>query len=81
MLNVAKVDCTSELGKGLCQEYEIRGYPTLIYFSSHPEHNNKYYKYKGMRSQEDLEKFALTEEWMLAESEAIPRHLEGFEWW
>jgi hypothetical protein len=34
-----------------------------------------------MRSQEALEKYALTQEWMQSESESIPRHLEGLEWW
>jgi thiol-disulfide isomerase/thioredoxin len=31
-LNVGKVDCTSDDGKGLCSHYEIRGYPSLIFF-------------------------------------------------
>lgn len=31
-LNVGKVDCTSDDGKGLCAHYEIRGYPTLLFF-------------------------------------------------
>jgi protein disulfide-isomerase-like protein len=49
-LNVAKVDCTSDQGKALCSEYEIRGYPTLLYFPSDPEHSDKYFKYAGPRS-------------------------------
>jgi len=31
-VNVAKVDCTTDEAKPLCQRFEIRGYPTLYYF-------------------------------------------------
>jgi len=31
-VNVASVDCTSEYGSLLCQEYGISGYPTLLFF-------------------------------------------------
>lgn len=33
-LNVAKVDCTSDFGRLLCTDFEIRGYPTLYYLPS-----------------------------------------------
>ena len=32
-VNVARVDCTSQLGLPLCQEMEVRGYPTLVYYA------------------------------------------------
>ena len=67
-LNVGHVDCTSDLGKGLCQLQEIRGYPTLLYFSPDPAHNDKFFKYQGPRSIDALEKFALTREWKTSEN-------------
>jgi hypothetical protein len=36
--------------------YEVKGYPTLLYF---PSESDKFYKYSGMRRLEDLENFAL----------------------
>lgn len=79
-LNVAKVDCTTDNGKALCSEYEVRGYPTLLYFPTQVDENGKYYKYSGQRSIDHLEKFALTNEFMEADAELIPRRLEGFDW-
>jgi thioredoxin-related protein len=31
-LNVGKVDCTSDGGKDICQDYQVQGYPTLLFF-------------------------------------------------
>jgi|TARA_B110000285_G_scaffold139096_1_gene155664 hypothetical protein len=31
-LNVGKVDCTSDGGKNICQDYDVRGYPTILFF-------------------------------------------------
>jgi len=75
------VDCTSDDGKILCQEYEVRGYPTLLFFPSDEEENGLYYKYQGQRSLDQLEKFALTGEYKKSESELIPKRLEGFAYW
>ena len=33
-LNVGKVDCTSDGGKNICQDYDVRGYPTILFFPS-----------------------------------------------
>ena len=33
-LNVGLVDCTSDGGKPLCGKMEVRGYPTLLFFSA-----------------------------------------------
>jgi thiol-disulfide isomerase/thioredoxin len=31
-LKVAKVDCTHDGGKNPCKDFDVKGYPTLIYF-------------------------------------------------
>lgn len=82
-LNVAKVDCTAENSKEICENFEVRGYPTLLYFPSEEEHSGKYFKYNGMRSKEALEGFALKGEYKseYVELDEIPRHLEGIEYW
>lgn len=38
-LNVGRVDCTTEAGRPLCTHFEVRGYPTLLFFtaSENPE--------------------------------------------
>jgi protein disulfide-isomerase-like protein len=58
-LNVGKVDCTTDLGKPLCSDYEVRGFPTVLFFPAGEDLNDRYYKYEGMRSLSDLEDFAL----------------------
>ena len=35
-LNVGKIDCTADEGKAICQEFEVRGYPTLLFFPITP---------------------------------------------
>ncbi|GHP05259.1 hypothetical protein PPROV_000401100 [Pycnococcus provasolii] len=51
---VAKVDCTQE--KALCQEQEIKSYPTLIAFKG----GSKAGAYRGDRSLEALKSFVNT---------------------
>lgn len=72
-LNVGNVDCTSDDGKGLCSHYEIRGYPTLLFFpplgapkpvktdedGNTVELNSAFYRFNGPRSLEGLQEFAL----------------------
>ena len=58
-LNVAKVDCTSDLGKPLCSEFEIRGYPSLLFFPADESLAGTYIKYQDPRNLEHLEQFAL----------------------
>ena len=79
--NVAKVDCTTEYGKSLCSDFEIRGYPTIYYLPAEPEYNGNFYKYESQRSLEGLEKFVLNGEFKHAANEAIPRQLAGLEYW
>ena len=52
-LNVARVDCTSDDGSPLCDMFQVRGYPTLLYFP--PGVETVYYKYNGGRDVEDFE--------------------------
>jgi len=49
---IADVDCTSDEGKPVCQDYEVTGYPTLKYFVKGEKH-----EYKGGRAYEQLKKF------------------------
>mmetsp|Transcript_33263 Transcript_33263/g.61835 ORF Transcript_33263/g.61835 Transcript_33263/m.61835 type:complete len:214 (-) Transcript_33263:366-1007(-) len=51
-VTVAKVDVTKN--RLLGQRFGITGFPSLLFF-----HHGKMYKYKGMRTVEALEKFAL----------------------
>ena len=60
-LNVASVDCTSVKGKELCNLFNIRGYPTLLFL---PPGSSVYYTHRGGRSFEDLKSYALDGEWM-----------------
>mmetsp|Transcript_10564 Transcript_10564/g.7445 ORF Transcript_10564/g.7445 Transcript_10564/m.7445 type:complete len:141 (-) Transcript_10564:80-502(-) len=50
-LNVGHVDCTEN--KALCKEFEVKGYPTLLYFSG-----DQMTKFKGKRNLESLTEFA-----------------------
>lgn len=96
-LNVGKVDCTSDLAGSLCQQFGVRGYPTLIYFppmgapkpSTVDEQGNSvevdsaFFKYSGMRSLESLEQFALQGGYLTStdKAEEIPKQLTGMAYW
>ena len=86
-LNVAKVDCTSANGKPLCNQFEVRGYPTLLLFPTELVENGEgaqqknYYKFQGPRSKDELISFSVGGDWVNAQSEEIPKSLEGFEYW
>uniref|UniRef100_A0A7S3ATB5 Thioredoxin domain-containing protein n=1 Tax=Haptolina ericina TaxID=156174 RepID=A0A7S3ATB5_9EUKA len=51
---IGDADCTAS-GKDLCEEYEVRGYPTIKYFNA--ETGPKGTDYSGGRSFDDLKKF------------------------
>jgi len=51
---IGDADCTAS-GKDLCEEYEVKGYPTIKYFTS--ETGPKGEDYNGGRSFDDLKKF------------------------
>ena len=50
---MGKVDCTTEDGKTLCQQYEIKGYPSLLFFppAEVPEEGAKTAEVKAAESQ------------------------------
>merc|ERR1712228_824152 len=50
---VGDVDCTTDGGKGLCEEYGVRGYPTIKYGDP-----SDLQDYDGGRTYDDLKKFA-----------------------
>lgn len=47
-VTIAKIDCTKY--KSTCNQYDIKGYPTLLWFDK----GRKIEKYQGVRSQQDL---------------------------
>uniref|UniRef100_A0A7R9ZSJ5 Thioredoxin domain-containing protein n=2 Tax=Craspedostauros australis TaxID=1486917 RepID=A0A7R9ZSJ5_9STRA len=51
---IGDVDCTSEPAKALCDNFEIRGYPTIKYFADGDE---KGQDYNGGRDFDSLKKF------------------------
>lgn len=52
-ITLAKVDCTSE--SYLCQEFEVRGYPTLRIF-----YHDKIYHYYGSREAKGIVNFMIS---------------------
>ena len=85
-MNVAKVDCTSAEGKPLCTDFGVKGYPTLLFFppGKHTSGDStSYFKYKGARDLQSLEKFSVGAGWKAAEveKEIIPEQLEGWPAW
>jgi len=53
-VKIAKLDCTQ--AQSVCQENEVRGYPTLAYFRN----GRKVEAYKGARNLQDLQDFVNT---------------------
>jgi len=51
---IGDADCTAS-GKELCEEHDVRGYPTIKYFTG--ETGPKGEDYSGGRSYDDLKKF------------------------
>ena len=70
-INVAKVDCTEN--KGLGGRFNIRGYPTLIYFAG-----RKMYRYSGAREVSELADFAAGGYLEAGEEEEVPPPLRGW---
>mmetsp|Transcript_13053 Transcript_13053/g.22024 ORF Transcript_13053/g.22024 Transcript_13053/m.22024 type:complete len:163 (-) Transcript_13053:358-846(-) len=77
-LNVARVDCTQSESKPLCEQFNVRGYPSLLFFKG-----DKIFKYKFKRSIEAMEDFVLNEGYLKQTSEEaeqrIPKRVEGME--
>lgn len=52
---VADVDCTVDAAKALCEEQEVKGFPTIKYFNE--TNNPQGAKYEGGRDFKSLKKF------------------------
>ena len=55
VVSVGSVDCTVE--KDVCAKYEVKGYPTLIYFPVEGVAETKFFKYNGARNIEGFNSF------------------------
>ena len=53
-INIAKLDCTQQKHKGICQQLRVNGYPTLLYLKG-----DKAYQLDGKRTQETMKAFAI----------------------
>merc|ERR1712038_450336 len=51
---IAKIDCTDADNKPICDKFEVRGYPTLLFFKG----GEMQKKYQGSRELPELTKFA-----------------------
>lgn len=89
-INVGLVDCTSEASQPLCSKFEVRGYPTLLFFpgkndiEKDEEGNTKVqaYKFQGPRNMEGLEAFALNGGYKsVGQDYKIPINLKALESW
>ena len=54
-VHIAKVDCTIEASKQLCNEQEVDGFPTLLLYRE----GKKVSEYNGSRSLDDLYQFVM----------------------
>ncbi|GFS11878.1 thioredoxin/protein disulfide isomerase [Elysia marginata] len=54
-VSIAKIDCTRSTV--ICKQYEVRGYPTLLWFQD----GKKIAKYQGSRSHDALKEYTLTQ--------------------
>lgn len=76
---IGDVDCTSDGGKALCEEHEVRGYPTVKYFNG--ETGEKGEKYAGGRDIETLKKFvgeSLSAKCLLDDTSACSEKESGY---
>ena len=54
-INIGEVDCTTEAGQLLCEDYKVQSYPTLLYFA--PDTNSTH-RFSKSRNIDELETFA-----------------------
>ena len=67
-LKVARVDCTSAEGRPMCKHFEVKGYPTILYF---PVGQRTYHKYHGHRQLEDFKRWISEEGWKDEEAKDV----------
>ena len=81
-LNFGIIDCTHDDSKHLCLDFEIEGYPELIYLPSKNEPDNRqFYRYEGPKTVAGIEAFAVEQNYKNMESHQIrdiPKRLSGF---
>ncbi len=72
LLHVGRVNCDDGSNSNLCTAYEIGGYPTLLFLKG-----DNYYDYNSERTVDGLKKFVFDGGYETADSESIPKKLEG----
>ena len=77
-VNVARVDCTSQHGRPLCDEFDVRGFPTLLLF---PVGQKTYHKYSGDRTVEAFKTWVYSEEWKNVEAQEVGTNKGVIEEW
>ena len=75
-INIAKVDCTDPASKILCEQFEIRGYPTLKLLK-----DDQFYNYRGPRALQELRDFMFDGYITAAEEHQgeLPKRLVGMD--
>jgi thiol-disulfide isomerase/thioredoxin len=73
-INIGRVDCDADTSRGLCSQFDITGYPTLLYLK-----DSRVFRYRGERSINGFLQFTDGQGYQEAESDDLPRKLEGFE--
>merc|ERR1719329_1198252 len=48
-VNVAKMDCTEEANRPICGQYNVKGFPTLLYFPAEEGFETENYKFAKQR--------------------------------
>jgi hypothetical protein len=66
------VNCDDGSNSNLCTAYDVGGFPTLLYLNG-----DYFYEYRGPRTIENFSKFVFEGEYENAESDVLPKKLEG----
>merc|ERR1712166_89378 len=48
-INIVSIDCTNDVNREMCKKFEVKGYPTLLFFPNEEELKGTYVSYKGKR--------------------------------
>ena len=77
-INVARIDCTDQEARPLCEQFGIRGYPSLLLLDG-----DQVYKYKKQRNLASLEEYAIKGDYKIQDDDEdtteIPKRLEGMQ--